>query len=202
MPDDDPSQVTGKEANLIAETIHSSFYSLIAQEKNKPQRLNLSRLTVRQMQESLADIIGSFRSSSPNIDHQKGLCGEYFDSRKFSKGSRVLERTDPRIDFSFGTKSPAPEQINPDRFSIRWEGSVIPPETGRYEFIIRTDQAVRVFVNADDAQKPLIDATVRSGDEQEYRAIRTLLGGRAVPLRIEFSKGRPTHVVKSGYVVT
>ena len=190
MPDGDPSQVTGKEANLIAETIHSSFYSLIAQEKNKPQRLNLSRLTVRQMQESLADIIGSFRSSSPNIDHQKGLCGEYFDSRKFSKGSRVLERTDPRIDFSFGTKSPAPEQINPDRFSIRWEGSVIPPETGRYEFIIRTDQAVRVFVNADGAQKPLIDATVRSGDEQEYRAIRTLLGGRSVPLRIEFSKGR------------
>ena len=190
MPDGDPSQVTGKEANLIAETIHSSFYSLIAQEKNKPQRLNLSRLTVRQMQESLADIIGSFRSSSPNIDHQKGLCGEYFDSRKFSKGSRVLERTDPRIDFSFGTKSAVPEQINPDRFSIRWEGSVIPPETGRYEFIIRTDQAVRVFVNAGDANKPLIDAAVRSGDEQEYRAIRTLLGGRAVPLRIEFSKGR------------
>ena len=62
MPDGDPSQVTGKEASLIAETIHSSFYSLIAQEKNKPQRLNLSRLTVRQMQESLADIIGSFRS--------------------------------------------------------------------------------------------------------------------------------------------
>ena len=43
------------------------------------------------MQESLAYIIGSFRSSPPNIDHQKGLCGEYFDSRKFSKGSRVLE---------------------------------------------------------------------------------------------------------------
>ena len=73
MPDGDPSQVTGKDANLIAETIHSSFYSVIAQEKNKPQRLDLSRLTVRQMQESLADIIGSFRNSSPNIDHQKGL---------------------------------------------------------------------------------------------------------------------------------
>ncbi len=190
MPDGDPSQVTGKDANLIAETIHSSFYSVIAQEKNKPQRLDLSRLTVRQMQESLADIIGSFRNSSPNIDHQKGLCGEYFDSRKFSKGSRVLERIDPRIDFSFGTKSPAPEQINSDRFSIRWEGSIIPPETGRYEFIIRTDQAVRVFVNEEDSNKPLIDATVKSGDEQEYRAHCTLLGGRAVPLRIEFSKGR------------
>ena len=190
MPDGDPSQVTGKEADLIAKTIHSSFYSIIAQEKNKPQRLTISRLTVRQMQESLADIIGSFRNASPNIDQQKGLCGEYFDSRKFSKGSRILDRIDPKIAFSFGTESPAPEQIQADRFSIRWEGSVIPPETGRYEFIVRTDQAVRVFVNEEDSNKPLIDATVKSGDKQEYRANCTLLGGRAVPLRIEFSKGR------------
>jgi len=190
MPDGNPSQVTGKEADLIAKTIHSSFYSIIAQEKNKPQRLNLSRLTVQQMQESLADIIRSFRNSSPNVDQQKGLCGEYFDSKKFSKGSRVLDRIDPKIAFSFGTESPAPEQIQADRFSIRWEGSVIPPETGRYEFIVRTDQAVRVFINDGDSNKPLIDATVKSGDKEEYRATCTLLGDRTVPLLIEFSKGR------------
>jgi cytochrome c553 len=190
MPDGDPSQVTGKKADLIAKTIHSAFYSIIAQEKNKPQRLDLSRLTVRQMQESLADIIGSFRNSSPNSDQPKGLCGEYFDSRTFSEKSLVSERIDPRIAFSFGTESPIPEQIQDDRFSIRWEGSVIPPETGRYEFIVRTDQAVRVFVNEEDSNKPLIDATVKSGDEREYRAILTLLGGRSVPIRVEFSKGR------------
>ena len=147
MPEDNPSQVTGESAKVIAETIHPSFYSLIAQEKNKKARLELSRLTVRQMRESLADIVGSFRSPYPKIDQQRGLRAEYFDSRKFSKRSLVLERLDPKIQFSFGEASPSPNKMQPERFSIRWDGSVLPPETGRYEFIVRTDQAVRVYVN-------------------------------------------------------
>ncbi len=197
MPEDDPSQVTGESAKHIAETIHSSFYSLIAQDKNKKARLELSRLTVRQMRESLADIIGSFRRPHPTAEKQRGLRAEYFDSRKFSKRSCVLERLDPKIQFFFGEASPSPEKIQPERFSIRWDGSVIPPETGRYEFIVRTNQAVRVFVNETEATEPLIDATVKSGNEQQYRASITLLGSRAVPLRVEFSKGRQG-VAKAG----
>ncbi|MEC7709856.1 MAG: cytochrome c, partial [Planctomycetota bacterium] len=42
MPEDDPSQVTGETAEIIAETIHSSFYSRIAQEKKRKARLDLS----------------------------------------------------------------------------------------------------------------------------------------------------------------
>ena len=190
MPEDNPSQVTGESAKVIAETIHPSFYSLIAQEKNKKARLELSRLTVRQMRESLADIVGSFRSPYPKIDQQRGLRAEYFDSRKFSKRSLVLERLDPKIQFSFGEASPAPNKMQPERFSIRWDGSVLPPEAGRYEFIVRTDQAVRVYVNETESTEPLIDAAVKSGNEQEYRARITLLGSRPVPLRVEFSKGR------------
>ena len=190
MPENNPSQVTGESAKVIAETIHPSFYSLIAQEKNKKARLELSRLTVRQMRESLADIVGSFRSPYPKIDQQRGLRAEYFDSRKFSKRSLVLERLDPKIQFSFGEASPAPSKMQPERFSIRWDGSVLPPETGRYEFIVRTDQAVRVYVNETESTEPLIDAAVKSGNEQEYRARITLLGSRPVPLRVEFSKGR------------
>ena len=190
MPEDNPSQVTGESAKVIAETIHPSFYSLIAQEKNKKARLELSRLTVRQMRESLADIVGSFRSPYPKIDQQRGLRAEYFDSRKFSKRSLVLERLDPKIQFSFGEASPSPNKMQPERFSIRWDGSVLPPETGRYEFIVRTDQAVRVYINETESTEPLIDASVKSGNEQEYRARITLLGSRPVPLRVEFSKGR------------
>ena len=197
MPEDDPSQVTGESAKHIAETIHSSFYSLIAQDKNKKARLELSRLTVRQMRESLADIIGSFRHPHPTAEKQRGLRAEYFDSRKFSKRSCVLERLDPKIQFFFGEASPSPEKIQPERFSIRWDGSVIPAETGRYEFIVRTNQAVRVFVNETEATEPLIDAAVKSGNEQQYRASIRLLGGRAVPLRVEFSKGRQG-VAKAG----
>jgi hypothetical protein len=37
-------------------------------------------------------------------------------------------------------------------------------------------------------QEPLIDAWVKSGDDTEYRADIRLLGGRAYPLKLEFSK--------------
>lgn len=197
MPEDDPSQVTGESAKHIAETIHSSFYSLIAQDKNRKARLELSRLTVRQMQESLADIIGSFRRPHPKTAKQRGLRAEYFNSRKLSKRSCVMERLDPQIQFFFGQASPSPQKIQPERFSIRWDGSVIPPETGRYEFTVRTNQAVRVFVNKTEATDPLIDATVKSGNEEQYRASILLLGSRAVPIRVEFSKGRQG-VAKAG----
>src|SRR5262249_23574391 len=72
--------------------------------------------------------------------------------------------------------------------SIRWEGSVLAPDTGEYEFIVRTEHAARLYVN--DTQRPLIDAWVKSGNDTEYRGSVLLLGGRAYPLRLEFSKSK------------
>ena len=74
------------------------------------------------------------------------------------------------------------------RFAIRWEGSVLAPETGDYEFIVRTEHAARLWVN--DLKKPLIDAWVKSGNDTEFRESIRLLGGRAYPIRLEFSKGK------------
>src|SRR5947207_9351617 len=70
---------------------------------------------------------------------------------------------------------------------MRWDGSVIAPDTGDYEFIVHTEHAVRLWVN--DARTPLIDAWVKSGSDTEFRGSLYLLGGRAYPLRLEFSKG-------------
>jgi hypothetical protein len=70
---------------------------------------------------------------------------------------------------------------------MRWNGSVIPPDTGEYEIILRTEQAARLWIN--DMRAPLIDAYVRSGEGNEYTSTIHLLGGRAYPLRLEFSKG-------------
>jgi hypothetical protein len=61
-------------------------------------------------------------------------------------------------------------------------------ETGSYEFIIRTENGARLWVN--DTDTPLIDAWVRSGTEIERRASLPLLGGRAYPLRLEIFKSR------------
>src|SRR5581483_5320 len=95
--------------------------------------------------------------------------------------------------FDFGTAGPdlpedAKEKFDPHQFSIRWEGSVLAPETGSYEFVVRTEHAVRLWVN--DNKKALIDAWVKSGSDTEYRASVFLLAGRAYPIRLEFSKAK------------
>ncbi len=65
---------------------------------------------------------------------------------------------------------------------------MLAPETGEYEFIVRTDHAARLWVN--DTKQPLIDAGVKSGNDMEYHGSIFLLGGRVYPLRLEFIKGR------------
>jgi cytochrome c553 len=187
MPKDAPEKCTGEDAEKVTAYIYDAFYSRTAQARNKPARIELSRLTVRQYRNAVADLVGTFRGPA-HWDDKRGLRGEYFKSRRFQNNDRVLERFDPAIEFDFGTDAPEPEKFDARQFSIRWTGSVLAPETGDYEFIVRTEHATRLWVN--DTKKPLIDAWVKSGNDTEYRASIFLLGGRPYPLRLEFSKAK------------
>src|SRR5438034_1403524 len=79
----------------------------------------------------------------PKWDEQRGLRAEYYKKRRFSPQDRVLSRLDPEVRFDFGTASPIADKIEPHEFSIRWAGSVLAPETGEYELVIRTEHAAR-----------------------------------------------------------
>lgn len=186
MPEDDPGKCIGDDAAQVAAFVFDAFYSPIAQARNKPVRIELSRLTVRQYKNAVADLVGSFRRAG-TWDAERGLRGEYSKSRRPGR-DRQLERVDPVVQFDFGEASPDPEKIEPHVFSIQWQGSVLAPETGEYEFIVRTEHAARLWVN--DEQVPLIDAWVKSGNETEYKASIKLLGGRAYPLKLDFSKAK------------
>mgnify|MGYP006272288563 CR=1 FL=1 len=189
MPEDDPSRVTGAAARQVAEWIHGAFYSAVARDRGRPARVELQRLTVRQHRNVLADVVGGFRGDPPPPAVDRGLKGEYFKSRDFDRGKGLaFERTDPRIDFDFGTDGPRPGEIGPERFAIRWTGSIVPTETGRHEFVVRTGHAVRLWIDADEGDPVTIDAYVQSGDDVEHRGSVFLIGGRAHPLRLEFSK--------------
>src|SRR5262249_34679591 len=61
------------------------------------------------------------------------------------------------------------------------------PETDEYEFIVRTDHAVRLWINSQ--RKEAIDAWVKSGNDTEYKTTMFLLAGHAYSLKLEFSKG-------------
>jgi hypothetical protein len=189
MPEDDPARVTGAAARQVAEWMHGAFYSAVARDRDRPARVDLQRLTVRQHQSVLADVVGSFLKPPPAATEARGLKGEYFKTRGFDRDKGfAFARTDPRIEFDFGTEGPQPGLIAPERFAIRWTGSILPAETGRHEFVVVTAHAARLWINAEDGAPATIDAHVRSGDGTEHRGSVFLLGGRAVPLRLEFSK--------------
>jgi cytochrome c553 len=199
MPKDEEKKCSGEDAQKVSIYIFEAFYSKAAQARNKPPRLELSRLTVRQYRQAAADLIGTFRGPVPPHPtlsptggegrvRGHGLKGEYFKSRRFRGNERLSERIDPMVQFDFGVVGPDPMKFEADQFSIRWSGSVLAPETGEYEIIVRSEHAVRLWLN--DGKRPLIDALVKSIEDAEHRASIFLVGGRAYPLRLEFSKAK------------
>jgi Protein of unknown function (DUF1592)/Protein of unknown function (DUF1588)/PA14 domain/Cytochrome C oxidase, cbb3-type, subunit III len=191
MPEEDPDKLDAAGSKRVAEFIYDAFYSPLAQARLNPPRVELARLTVKQYRNTIADLIGDFRPAA-RIDEKRGLHAEYFNSRNFQNRARLLDRVDPEVNFDFGKSGPdaqdAKTKFDPHQFSIRWEGSVLAPETGNYEFVVKTDHATRLWVN--DAKKPLIDRWVKSGSDTEFRESIYLLAGRAYTLRLEFSKAK------------
>src|SRR5262249_43411387 len=139
--------------------------------RNPLPRIELSRLTVRQYRSAVADLFGSFRGPPPKETRQ-GLRGEDFDARNIRQDKRVIDRIDPEVSLNFGTSGPD-GKTGPHEFAIRWDGSVVAPETGEYEFIVRTGHACRLWVN--DPNKLLMDAWVRSGSDLDHGASIFLL---------------------------
>lgn len=187
MPDDADEKCSAEDAAKVAAYIYDAFYSADARTRNKPARVELSRLTVRQHENAIADIIGSFR---PAVEWgtERGLHAEYYNSREPKGDARKIERTDLEVHFDWGQSSPDPEKLDAQEFSAKWRGSVLAPDTGSYEFIVRTEHAFRLYVN--DLDVPLIDAWVQSGSDTEQRGEIRLLGGRLYALRLEFSRAK------------
>lgn len=185
MPQDKPGSCVGEEAEVVSRYIYGEFYSPTAQVRHQPARIELQRLTVRQYRNAIADLVNSFRWN-PENDTRQGLKGYYLKSRNVWAKEVAIERLDPVIAFDFGDKAPDPDKLEPHEFAIRWEGSVFAPDTGEYEFVIRSDQSTKLFLN--NHKHPLVDAYVKSGTDKEHKATVFLLGGRLYPVRLEFSK--------------
>ncbi len=159
--------------------------------KPLPAGTPVTRLTVQQFQNSVVDLVDDGAPLVPG-GPSGGLEGEYFHGRDRSEKNRVFDRVDPGVQFDFGTGAPDPGSLkansafDPHVFSIVWHGSVLAPDTGDYDFILRSDQSVRLFVNGYAA--PLVDGAVRSANQTEFQGTIHLLGGHAYPIRLEFEK--------------
>lgn len=73
-----------------------------------------------------------------------GLIGSYFANQSLS-GSPVLTRTDTQVNFDWASGSPAPGTVPTDRFSVRWDGEIVPRFNESYTLTFRTDDGVRVW---------------------------------------------------------
>lgn len=191
MPDDDPGTLSAEDAATVARYINDAFYSREARARNNPARVELVRLTNRQYVNTVADLLKSFSEADASLGTERGLRANYRRGGRRFGGAGNLERVDAQVNFDFGPRHPfgpvTHDSVNKttNQFSITWRGSVIADESGDYEFIIKTPNGSRLWVNDDD---PLIDASVVSGKVDEYRATRRLIGGRAYPLQLECNK--------------
>ena len=207
MPEEEPESCVGDEARAVAEYMYHEFYSFGARQKKglvSAPRIELTRLTVPQYRNAIADLVGHFtpRPQQDDASTEPGFSAEYFQSKGMSKADQLKQqRVDWRIDFDFGEGSPA-EDITADQFTIIWQGALVAAETGHYEFRVRTQNGARLYLNNDSpeqrrrlrddssvaGQAAFIDAWVSSGQMREHTARAFLLGGRQYPLRLEFFK--------------
>lgn len=185
MPEGSPADCIGDDARAVAEWMQQQFYSPEAQARLNPPRIELSRLTVSQYGNAIADLGASFRwKVQPGT--ARGLKADYFAGRHFQADKRQLERIDHTVNFDYGDGTPKEGKFEKEEFSIRWKGSLIPRQTGWYEFTLHTENAARLKVN--DNVTPLIDAWVRSGSDRNFTGSRFLLEGRVYPIELEWFK--------------
>lgn len=97
---------------------------------------------------SLATISNEFLS----FENKKGLKGSYFSDNNL-KGNPVIERQDDQINFKWTLFSPDHEKLQPDNYSVRWNGKLTAPGTGKYKLGLRGNDGFRLYLNG----KLLID---------------------------------------------
>jgi len=124
---------------------------------------------------SIADELAELRLRAWKLG-RPGLLGTYFADKEFQKP--VLRRIDPQVNFKWKDKSPG-HGVPKDNFSVRWEGFIVPPSTGRYYLHLCADDKARLSIGDRET------LSVKCG--QGFRASEptTLRADDAVPVKLE-----------------
>jgi hypothetical protein len=98
-----------------------------------------------------------------------GIKGQYY--RGMDLNNLMLVRTDPRIDFSWGSGGPDPA-VGDDSFSCRWTGEVEAAFTETYTFYTNSDDGVRLWVGG----KQLVNNWTDHGNTENQGTIDLVAG--------------------------
>jgi len=78
-------------------------------------------------------------------DGEKGLHASYFKDNKYQVPG--IEKTDSAIDVFWYTGRP--DYVSDSMFAIRWEGKLLPKESGSYQFHLKSFDAKRIILDGD-----------------------------------------------------
>lgn len=128
-------------------------------------------------------------AASPN---GTGLFGQYFNranttytsANNFNPLDLLLERVDPQIDFNWGSGTPDASLTNPEAFSVRWTGQLLPQFSETYTLHWQGDRGGKVWLDG----QLLIDQWSGSGVSGgvEYTADVALTAGQRHDFRIDY----------------
>lgn len=119
-------------------------------------------------------------------DGRPGLRATFFEATRGGSRRELATRTDAALAFSVtdgATPDPAVPMIS--NYSVRWEGRLVPPVTGRYTLGIQASGATRVFLDG-----KLFVEGAGSASGRWASAPVDFTAGRAVSLRVEFDQRR------------
>lgn len=124
---------------------------------------------------------------------QEGLYCEYFNNQTLY-GLPAYTGTDTRVNFIWGQGSPSISGFPADHFSVRWTGVIRAQESGSHEFIIRSDDGCRLYID----NQLIIDQWKDQG-ATTYRTTKILEGGTEHSIKIEYYENEGDAVIQMGW---
>ncbi len=115
---------------------------------------------------------------------QDGLRADYFDNIEL-QAPAAFTRVDPVIDFSWTLFSPRPDKLERDWYSVRWSGTLLAPQTGKFKIGLQGNDGYRLYID----DRLLIDHWEKVGYQTRLVDF-DFVQNRAYRIKVEFFEGR------------
>lgn len=142
---------------------------------------------------SASNVIGESLTNSKEIviGTGVGLMGTYYKADGPAQNSQpadynfdvapTIQRLDAMINFPWGDSAPD-SRVGADQFSVRWEGMIQAPYTGRYTFYPTSDDGERLFLNG----AVIAEGWSGRGDTEDTSQTVDLVAGQMYPIKQEY----------------
>lgn len=107
-------------------------------------------------------------------DGKQGLDAKYYKDASYQNPG--VEKIDPNIDVFWYTGRP--DYVSDSMFSIRWEGKLIPKETGKHQFHLKSFDAKRIILDSDTL-------TIVYTSTEQYTKVIELEAGKEYHIVVE-----------------